>query len=172
MNMQKTATLGGGCFWCVEAVIQRLKGVSNVKSGYSGGTVKNPTYREVCSGKTGHAEVIQFNYDESQISYKDLINIFLRTHDPTTLNQQGYDSGPMYRSIIFYHDQDQKKEALDVIDFVEKYEEFYTAEKDHQNFYNDNLENRYCRAVINPKVYKLEKEFDEFVKDKYKFELN
>ncbi len=166
-NLEK-ATLGGGCFWCVEAVIQRLKGVSNVISGYAGGKVPgHPTYREICSGLTGHAEVIQFDFDPSIISYAEILAVFLTTHDPTTLNRQGADRGTQYRSVIFYHSDEQKNQAVEVIKVVQEYYEdpivteislapiFYEATQEHQDYYNENRQQGYCRVVIDPKVKKL-----------------
>ena len=166
-NLEK-ATLGGGCFWCVEAVIQRLKGVSNVISGYAGGKVPgHPTYREICSGLTGHAEVIQFHFDPSIISYAEILAVFLTTHDPTTLNRQGADRGTQYRSVIFYHSDEQKNQAVEVIKVVQEYYEdpivteislapiFYEATQEHQDYYNENRQQGYCRVVIDPKVKKL-----------------
>ncbi|MFT3883801.1 MAG: peptide-methionine (S)-S-oxide reductase MsrA [Gemmatales bacterium] len=174
----ETATFGTGCFWCTEAVFQQLKGVQQVTSGYSGGKVKNPTYEQVCSGDTGHAEVIQVIYDPKVISFKELLEVFWKTHDPTTLNQQGADHGTQYRSAIFYHDAEQKKLAEEYKDKLNKAEvyhrpivtevtafsEFYPAEKYHQNYYNDNSSAGYCRAVIQPKLAK----FKEVFKDKLK----
>lgn len=163
------ATFGGGCFWCIEAVIQRLNGVKSLKSGYSGGFIKNPPYREVCTGRTGHAEVIQVTFDPDIISYHDLIFIFLTSHDPTTLNRQGADVGTQYRSIVLYHDLEQKEIAEQVFQEVQPFYEdrivteltpfevFYIAEEDHQNYYNNNQDARYCQIVIDPKVQKLKK---------------
>lgn len=169
MSSIQKATLGGGCFWCVEAVIQRLKGVSNVVSGYAGGHVPgHPTYREICSGLTGHAEVIQFDFDTSIISYVELLTVFLTTHDPTTLNRQGADRGTQYRSVIFYHSEEQKLQAETVIRSVQEYyndpivteisevPKFYEATQDHQDYYNEHREQGYCRVVIDPKVKKLQ----------------
>lgn len=166
-NIQK-ATLGGGCFWCVEAVIQRLKGVTNVISGYAGGSVPgHPTYREICSGLTGHAEVIQFEFDSQIITYPEIVSVFLTTHDPTTLNRQGADVGTQYRSVIFYHSQEQKEQAAQVINIVQEYyvdpivtevseaPTFYEATQDHQDYYNEHRQQGYCRVVIDPKVKKL-----------------
>lgn len=167
-NLSK-ATFGGGCFWCIEAVIQRLKGVENIKSGFSDGFIKNPPYREVCTGRTGHAEVIQVTFDADIISYHDLITVFMTSHDPTTLNRQGGDSGTQYRSIVLYHDENQKEIAEQVFKEVQPvyadpivtqlkaFEVFYEAEEDHQNYYNNNQEARYCEVVIDPKIQKLKK---------------
>lgn len=170
-----TVTLAAGCFWCTEAVFQRLKGVDTVFSGYTGGNVNNPTYREVCSGSTGHAEAIQVVYNKNEISLTDLLHVFFKTHDPTTLNKQGGDHGTQYRSGIFYHDDEQKKIAEQIIKEmndqkifdapivteVTAFSIFYSAEDYHQNYYNENPENGYCRAVINPKIDKLEKYFKD-----------
>lgn len=169
MKNLSIATFGGGCFWCIEAVIQRLKGIVSIKSGYADGHIKNPAYREVCTGRTGHAEVVQVTFDPEIISYHDLIAIFMTSHDPTTLNQQGADKGTQYRSIILYHDDEQKAIAEQVIEAVKPlyadpivtelkpFEVFYEAEEDHQNYYNNNQEAGYCRMVIDPKVQKLRK---------------
>lgn len=165
----ETITLGSGCFWCSEAVFQRIKGIESVKSGYSGGQVKNPTYEAVCSGQTGHAEVIQVVYDPSVASTKQVIELFFEQHDPTTLNRQGADVGTQYRSAIYYHTEEQKavaeevKKALDasgkykspIVTEITKFDVFYLAEEKHQNFYNENTNNGYCRAVITPKLKKL-----------------
>jgi len=169
MKNLQVATFGGGCFWCIEAVIQRLKGVESLKSGYSGGFIKNPPYREVCTGRTGHAEVIEVTFNPDIISYHDLIFIFMTSHDPTTLNRQGADVGTQYRSIILYHDAEQKVIAEQVLEEVKQFYEdpivtelktfevFYNAEEDHQNYYNNNQDARYCQIVIDPKVQKLKK---------------
>jgi peptide-methionine (S)-S-oxide reductase len=166
-NMQ-LATFGGGCFWCTEAVFQEIKGVEKVVSGYSGGTVPGkPTYREICSGLTGHAEVIQITFNANVISYEDLLVIFMTTHDPTTLNRQGADAGTQYRSVIYYHNEAQYEIANEVIKQVSSYFEdsivteisaldiFYEAEKEHQDFYKSNQGNGYCSFVITPKLTKL-----------------
>ena len=168
-NLQ-IATVGGGCFWCTEAVFQEVKGVEKVVSGYSGGNVPgHPTYREICSGLTGHAEVIQITFDADVISYEDIIVIFMTTHDPTTLNQQGADRGTQYRSVIYYHDAVQKEIAEVVSKEVTPYYEnpvvteispldvFYEAEKEHQDYYRNNQEQGYCSFVITPKLTKLRK---------------
>jgi len=164
------ATLGGGCFWCTEAVFQEVKGIEKVVSGYAGGTVPGkPTYREICSGLTGHAEVIQVTFDANIISYEDILIIFMTTHDPTTLNQQGADKGTQYRSVIFYHDSQQKEIAEKAVEYVASYytdkivteiaelPTFYEAEKEHQNYYRDNTQQGYCSFVIEPKLAKLRK---------------
>lgn len=172
------ATLGGGCFWCTEAVFQRVRGVEKVTSGYSGGNVPGkPTYREICSGRTGHAEVVRILFDPSVISFRDLLLIFMGTHDPTTLNRQGADVGTQYRSVIFYHNPEQEKVAQNVLDELQAYFEqpivtevsplinYYDAEDDHQNFYNEHSTQGYCQYVINPKLEKLRAHFASFLKD-------
>lgn len=179
MNNQaiQQATFGGGCFWCTEAVFQEVKGVKKVVSGYTGGTVPGtPTYREICSGLTGHAEVVQITFDSTVISYKDLVEIFMTTHDPTTLNRQGADAGTQYRSAIFYHDKEQKDIAENVIETLSKYfdnlivtelsplEKFHEAEKDHQNYYRNNQTQGYCSFVITPKLAKLRKMYADKLK--------
>lgn len=168
-NLQ-LATFGGGCFWCTEAVFQEVKGVEKVVSGYSGGTVPGkPTYREVCSGLTGHAEVIQVTFNPIVISYKEILIIFMTTHDPTTLNRQGGDTGTQYRSVIYYHSSTQKEVAEQVLKEVASYYEdkivteisqldvFYEAEEYHQDYYKNNKEQGYCSFVITPKLAKLRK---------------
>lgn len=173
-----TVTLGAGCFWCVEAVFQRLNGVLSVKSGYSGGSVKNPSYKEVCTGETGHAEVCQIVYDKSKVTFDEVLEVFWKTHDPTTLNRQGNDLGTQYRSAIFYHNEEQKqiaekhkKEINDakaypdpVVTEIVPFTVFYPAEDYHQNYYNLNGNQGYCRFVIQPKVEKFEKVFKNKVK--------
>jgi peptide-methionine (S)-S-oxide reductase len=174
------ATFGGGCFWCTEAVFQRVKGVSKVVSGYSGGHVENPTYKQVCTGTTGHAEAIQISYDPNFIDYEDLLEIFWKTHDPTTLNRQGNDFGTQYRSVIFYHNDGQRRLAENykkklaeagiwdkpIVTEITPYKEFYEAEDYHQNYYNENASQPYCSFVIRPKVEKLEKVFRDKLKSK------
>ncbi|MGZ3901703.1 MAG: peptide-methionine (S)-S-oxide reductase MsrA [Bacteroidia bacterium] len=174
----ETATFGAGCFWCVEAVFQRMNGVLTVKSGYSGGTVKNPSYKEVCQGTTGHAEVVQLTYDKTKVSFDELLEVFWKTHDPTTLNRQGNDYGTQYRSTIFYHNQEQKKIAEKYKDEINKsgaypnpivteitpFKEFYPAEDYHNNYFNQNGSEPYCKYVIQPKVEKFEKIFKDKVK--------
>ena len=163
-------TVGGGCFWCTEAVFDQIKGVEEVVSGYSGGNVPGiPTYREVCSGLTGHAEVVQISFDTNVVSYKDMLNVFMTTHDPTTLNQQGADRGTQYRSVVFYHDEEQKQIAEEVMNEMSSvYEDpivtelspldkFFPAEADHQSFYANNPSQGYCQAVISPKLANLRK---------------
>ncbi|SDG87251.1 peptide-methionine (S)-S-oxide reductase MsrA [Psychroflexus sediminis] len=176
-NLQ-LATFANGCFWCTEAVFQRLEGVEEVKSGFTGGRIKNPPYREVVMGRTGHAEAIQISYNPEVVDYKTLLYVFFSTHDPTTLNRQGYDVGEQYRSEIFYHTESQKETAIAVIQELE-YEkifedkivtklsqasEFYSAEEEHQNFYNNFTENRYCQLVIEPKLATLRKKFSHQLK--------
>ncbi|MFH6770155.1 peptide-methionine (S)-S-oxide reductase MsrA [Gaetbulibacter aquiaggeris] len=176
-NLQ-LATFAGGCFWCTEAVFNRFKGVERVVSGYTGGHIKNPAYREICTGRTGHAEAIQIMYDESIISYKELLEIFFATHDPTTLNRQGNDVGTQYRSSIFYSNDNQKEKATDFISYLEKENifnkaitteivelgVFYHAEDNHQDYYNLNEEQPYCQYVINPKIKKLKENFSNKLK--------
>ena len=173
-----TATFGAGCFWCVEAVFQRLKGVQSVKSGYSGGSVKNPSYKEVCNGTTGHAEVCQVVYNKEEISFEELLEVFWKTHDPTTLNRQGNDFGTQYRSVIFYHSEEQKtiaekyKNKLNevkayenpVITEITAFTNFYPAEDYHQNYFNANGSEPYCKFVIQPKLEKFEKVFKDKIK--------
>jgi peptide-methionine (S)-S-oxide reductase len=167
------ATFGAGCFWCVEAVFQQLKGVLSVVSGYSGGQVENPTYEQVCTGTTGHAEVCQIEYNPEQISYEELLEVFFETHDPTTLNRQGNDVGTQYRSVIFYHNDDQKTAAEKmktelnakgvwknpIVTEIVPFTKFYKAEDYHQDYYRSNPNQSYCRFVIKPKVDKFEKVF-------------
>jgi peptide-methionine (S)-S-oxide reductase len=167
------ATLGAGCFWCVEAVFQELKGVKKVVSGYAGGTIDYPTYRQVCTGTTGHAEVIQVTFDPDLISFEDLLYVFWRTHDPTTLNRQGADVGPQYRSAIFYHNEEQKASAEKskqeteaarlwpnpIVTEITPFHNFYPAETYHQDYYRSNPYQPYCQVVIDPKIRKFRKEF-------------
>ncbi|NNF18488.1 MAG: peptide-methionine (S)-S-oxide reductase MsrA [Flavobacteriaceae bacterium] len=175
----KLATMGAGCFWCTEAVFQEVEGILDVVSGYSGGNVPGyPTYREICSGRTGHAEVIQLSYDPEIISYRDIVAVFMTTHDPTTLNRQGADVGTQYRSVIFYHDEEQKKDAEAVIaELADAYDDpivteispldtFYKAEPEHQNFYRSHPRQPYCTYVINPKLAKLRKVHSGLLKNK------
>lgn len=173
-----TADFGSGCFWCTEAFFQRLEGVISVKSGYGGGHVKNPTYEEVCDKTTGHAELARVVYDPTKISYDELLEVFWKTHDPTTLNQQGADKGPQYRSVIFYHNNEQKEKAekykveLDksgawdkpIVTAIEPFTNYYPAENYHDNYYNANPNQGYCRYVIQPKVEKFEKVFKSKLK--------
>jgi peptide-methionine (S)-S-oxide reductase len=175
----ETATFAEGCFWCNEAVFQRLRGVISVVSGYSGGNIDKPTYEQVSTGRTGHAEVIQITYDPKQISFDDLLKVFWQTHDPTTLNRQGHDVGTQYRSAIFYHNEEQKriaeayKKQLDktgvfkspIVTEITPFKALFPAEKYHQNYFNLNPNQQYCQFVIRPKVEKFNKEFKEFLKD-------
>ena len=173
-----TATLGGGCFWCTEAVLKELEGVEEIQSGYAGGTTDNPTYRQVTNGNTGHAEVVQVKFDSSRISYADLLRVFFATHDPTSLNRQGADSGTQYRSIILYHSQRQQEIAREIMDEMQPsfskpivtelvpYSQFFKAEQSHQDFYRNNPENAYCQVVINPKLQKMRVEFSTSLKKK------
>ncbi|MCY3869236.1 MAG: peptide-methionine (S)-S-oxide reductase MsrA [Gemmatimonadetes bacterium] len=172
-SAMETATLGGGCFWCVEAIYQDVIGVHKVVSGYAGGTVENPTYEEVCSGTTGHAEVVQIAFDPTAISFEEILFIFWRTHDPTTLNRQGNDVGTQYRSVIYYHDEEQKKiaeqskaetDASDlwadpIVTEIAPLPIFYEGEAYHQNYFVENPYQPYCIFVINPKVQKFRKSF-------------
>ena len=172
------ATFGGGCFWCTEAIFEQLEGVLKVESGYSGGHVKNPAYREVTSGSTGHAEVIHISYNSSVINYEELLDIFFNTHNPTTLNQQGADRGTQYRSAIFYHDTAQQLaankmiEALDTANVFEnkittevtEFDTFYKAEEYHQDYYVNNKTQGYCQVVINPKLEKFQKQYKDKLK--------
>lgn len=163
----EVATLGGGCFWCVEAVYQDLQGVLKVESGYSGGNIDNPSYREVCSGLTGHAEVVQVTFDPAVISFKEILEVFFTVHDPTTLNRQGNDTGTQYRSAIFYHSPQQKTIAEEVkaasaeiwddpiVTEITPFDKFFKAEDYHQNYYKDNPNQGYCSFVIAPKVKKF-----------------
>ena len=171
----KLATFGNGCFWCTEAVFEELHGVRKVVSGYSGGKVRNPTYKQVCTGRTGHAEVIHLAYDPKLISYAKLLEVFWRTHDPTTLNRQGPDRGTQYRSAVFYHDEEQKELATHykkklnqakafgkpVVTEVTKFKKFYPAENYHQNYYKLNPNQGYCRMLIKPKLSKFRKVFGD-----------
>lgn len=174
----KIATLGNGCFWCTEAIFQKLKGVTTVQSGFSGGHIKNPAYREVVTGRTGHAEVLQISYDENEISFEKLLEVFFATHDPTTLNRQGNDVGTQYRSAIYFHDEFQKNTAEKVIASLEKlkvypdkivtevteYDSFYPAEDYHTNYFELHKHEPYCNFVIKPKQEKFEKYFSELLK--------
>ncbi len=173
----ETATIGGGCFWCIEALLDEIQGVESVTSGYAGGAKLNPTYREVCDGDTGHAEVVQLQFNPSTISYADLLRIFLSIHNPTTPNRQGADKGSQYRSIILYHNEPQHQTAKEVIAELEPYfekkiatevspfETFYKAEAHHQEYYKSNPAKAYCVSVINPKLAHLRKHFKHVVKD-------
>lgn len=175
---EQTVTLGAGCFWCVEAIFQELKGVTKVESGYSGGSVENPTYEQVCDGTTGHAEVVQVSFDSNVISLKEILEVFFQTHDPTTLNRQGADVGTQYRSAVFYHNDEQKEVSEEVIEAlndasafpdpivteVTAYSDFYKAENYHQDYFNNNQSYPYCRAVIQPKLDKFRKVFQDKLK--------
>jgi peptide-methionine (S)-S-oxide reductase len=174
-----TATFAAGCYWCVEAIFQRLNGVISVESGFSGGYMKNPSYKEVCTGSTGHAEVCQITYDPTVVSYLTLLEVFWKTHDPTSLNRQGNDVGTQYRSAVFYHNQRQKEQALEmkeklntahiwkdpVITEIVPFEAFYKAEDYHQDYYNQNASQPYCTFVITPKVEKFEKVFKDKIRE-------
>lgn len=173
------ATLGAGCFWCVEAIFERLKGVDEAISGYSGGEIVNPSYREVSSGNTGHAEVVQVFFDPEKISYKEILEVYWKSHDPTQLNRQGADVGPQYRSVIFYHNEDQRKTAEKykqelekaniwddpIVTAIEPFKNFFKAEDYHQEYYENNKNEGYCQFVITPKIEKFKKVFSDKVKD-------
>jgi len=175
----KQATFGAGCFWCVEAIFQDVKGVESVESGYSGGHIDNPTYEQVCSKKTGHAEVIRINYDESVVDFNTLLEVFWHTHNPTTLNRQGADVGPQYRSVIYFHDDEQKEKALasrkntaasglwndPIVTEISPLINYYVAEKYHQDYYTQNPNQGYCSVVIAPKVAKFRKQFKHLLKE-------
>jgi len=172
------AVFGGGCFWCIEAIFNELEGVVSVMPGYAGGTLKNPTYEQVCTGRTGHAEVIRIEFDPERISFRDLMTVFFATHDPTTLNRQGHDVGMQYRSAVFYTNEEQRKEAevfikeLDnsatfkdpIVTTLEPLTEFYEAEKYHHKYYSNNPYEAYCQLTIPPKLNKLHKQFSELLK--------
>jgi len=173
----ETATLANGCFWCADAVFRNVKGINSVKSGYTGGHIKNPAYREVVNELTGHAEAVQLIFNPEKISFKEILMIFFTTHDPTTLNRQGYDVGTQYRSVIFYENPTQKEIAEEVIKElnsttfdgkivtkIEKAKTFYEAEEIHQDFYNRNTEFPYCQVIINPKLEKLKQGFKHLLK--------
>ena len=175
MPNEQTAVFGGGCFWCIEAVFQRLTGVTKVESGYMGGHVDNPTYRQVCGGGTGHVEIVRVTFNPQQISYRDLLEVFFTVHDPTTLNRQGNDTGEQYRSVIFYENEEQHRIAEEmiaeltaakafsepIVTAIEPASRFYKAEDDHQNYYNENSRQPYCMFVISPKLAKFETKFGE-----------
>lgn len=178
------ATFGGGCFWCTEAIFKRIKGVNEVVSGYSGGVRENPTYEQVSTGATGHAEAVNITFDPKAISYKKLVEIFFNLHDPTTIDRQGNDVGSQYRSVIFYHNKKQQDDALVVRDKIADsgiysdpivtaivpFEKFYTAEEYHQNYYEENKNQGYCSYIISPKIHKLLKEYSKEVKGEYQKE--
>ncbi len=177
-NNIEIATFGTGCFWCTETIFEKLKGVESAVSGYSGGTKENPTYKEVCTGETGHAEVIQITFNPSVISFKELLEVFWKTHDPTTLNRQGEDVGTQYRSAIFYHNEEQKKLAVEykskletakvyknpIVTEITKFSKFFPAENYHQDYYEQNKTQPYCSFVITPKVEKFKKVFESKLK--------
>jgi peptide-methionine (S)-S-oxide reductase len=177
-NNLQIATLAGGCFWCLEAVFDEVKGVHSVESGYIGGTKENPTYREVCSGMTGHAEAVRVTFDPNMVSYRDLLNVFFAIHDPTTLNRQGADVGTQYRSAIFYHNEDQKNSAeglikelneqkiwdRPIVTEVAPVDKFHMAEDYHQEYFANNPYQPYCQAVVAPKVSKFRKHFLQMLK--------
>ena len=179
-TIMETATLGTGCFWCTEAVFQQLEGVEKVTSGYSGGQIENPTYQKVCTGNTGHAECLNIEYDTAKISFEDLLEVFWKTHDPTTLNRQGNDIGTQYRSVVFYHNPQQKAitenqiTALDktgawskpIVTKLEPFIKFFPAEDYHNNYFSLNGGNPYCQVVVRPKVEKFEKAFKDKLKKK------
>ncbi|WP_340073864.1 peptide-methionine (S)-S-oxide reductase MsrA [Leptobacterium sp. I13] len=174
------AVFAGGCFWCTEAVFKRLKGVTNVTSGYTGGDVKNPAYREICTGKTGHAEAVKLTYSSDDIAYEELLEVFFATHNPTTLNRQGNDIGTQYRSAIFYTDESQRRSALGFIDKLKKEKifqrhivtevmpltVFYEAEDVHQDYYDEHINQPYCQLVIQPKLKKLNEKYTHKLKNK------
>ncbi|MCI5054882.1 MAG: peptide-methionine (S)-S-oxide reductase MsrA [Flavobacteriales bacterium] len=178
IRVNAKATFGAGCFWCVEAVFTELRGVYKVTPGYTGGLTKNPTYKEVCSGTTGHAEVAQISYDSTEISFEELLEVFWKTHDPTTLNRQGNDVGTQYRSAIYYHNDDQKNKAEHyknklneeqawpnpVVTEISPLEKFYVAEDYHHNYFEENPNQGYCKYVIQPKVEKFRKAFSSKLK--------
>ena len=181
-NKIETATIAGGCFWCTEAIFKRLKGVLSVKPGYTGGSKENPTYEEVSGGKTGHAEAIQIEFDPTLVPFDKILEIFWHTHDPTTLNQQGNDIGPQYRSVIFYHDKKQQEEALrskekvekektykdPIVTQIEPFTSFYEAESYHKDYFDRNKEYPYSNYVITPKIQKLMQKYGNAVKEEYK----
>ncbi|MBS0204136.1 MAG: peptide-methionine (S)-S-oxide reductase MsrA [Planctomycetes bacterium] len=173
------ATLGGGCFWCLEAVFEQLRGVASVTSGYAGGTVDQPTYEQVCTGRTGHAEVIQIAFDPTLLSFRDLLDVFFAIHDPTTLNRQGADVGTQYRSVIYYHSPEQQSEAIQriaelnagktfpgpIVTEVSAMPEFFPAEGYHQGYFRGNARQSYCQLVVSPKVAKFRSKFADHLKD-------
>src|SRR5579884_1826001 len=170
---REVATLGGGCFWCIEAVFENVRGVEKVQSGYAGGTVANPTYQQVCTGRTGHAELVQVTFDPAVLSYRDVLDIFFAVHDPTSLNRQGADVGTQYRSVIFYHSPEQKQVAEQrirelndsktwdqpLVTEVVPFQELYPAENYHQHYFESNPTQPYCQLVVSPKVEKFRKQF-------------
>lgn len=176
---KEVIVLGGGCFWCTEAVFKMMRGVTSVLPGYSGGTTENPTYKDICNGDTGHAEVVQIEYDPSLVSVQDILTVFFGSHDPTTLNRQGADVGTQYRSVIFYTNDEQKDIALKIIQEINDSSKngdsvttevlplpkFYVAESYHQDYFAMNKEATYCQLVINPKLEKVQKQFAELLED-------
>jgi len=181
-NQLEIATFGAGCFWCIEAVFQKLKGVRTVVPGYAGGEVENPTYQQICTGATGHAEVAQIAFDPDVISFEELLSVFWRTHDPTTLNRQGADVGTQYRSVVFYHGEEQRaiaeksKQKTDaaglwpdpIVTEIAPLTNYYEAEDTHHNYYLLNPEQSYCLMVIDPKIRKLTKDFGDKLKDEFR----
>ncbi len=182
MDKKEIAVFGGGCFWCTEAVFKMLKGIISAKPGYAGGTKANPTYEDVCGGQTGHAEVIEIQFDPSLISFRDLLTVFFASHDPTTVNRQGNDVGTQYRSIILTTNDTQKaeaekfiaelnassKEGKQIVTEIKPLEKFYFAENYHQNYYERNKDNPYCEVIINPKLQKVQEKFAELLKENSK----
>lgn len=178
----ETTTLAGGCFWCTEAIFKRLKGVISVLPGYSGGYIENPTYQQISSGKTGHVEAVQIEFDPKIISFRKILEIFWNTHNPTTINQQGNDFGPQYRSVIFYHNDKQKKTAIKskiefekeniykekIVTEIISFTNFYEAEDYHKNYFENNKTAPYCNIVINPKINNLMKKYSDDLKKEYK----
>lgn len=178
MAKNALATFGGGCFWCTEAIFLTLKGVKSVMPGYAGGTIENPTYEQVCSGKTGHVETIQIEFDPTIVNYKTLVEVFFGTHNPTTLNRQGNDVGEQYRSVIFVTSEEQKKIAQEIkselekekvfnapiVTAIEPFTNFYPAEDFHRNYYANNKDQPYCQVVINPKLAKLRQRYSKFLR--------
>ena len=178
MENHEFATFGGGCFWCTEAIFSELEGVINVESGYSGGESNNPTYKDICTGTTGHAEVIHITFNPEKVQFSELLDVFFATHNPTTLNRQGADVGTQYRSVVFYHNDNQKvatekfiqaleKESVfddKIVTEITKFDQFYKAEEYHQDYFNNNKSQGYCNAVINPKLQKFRKQFKDKLK--------
>ena len=178
LDDKEIATFAGGCFWCTEAIFQRIDGVEKVVSGYTGGTIKNPTYREICTGRTGHAEAIQIHFKNDKVTFKELLDIFFATHNPTTLNQQGNDKGSQYRSAVFYHSEVQKVAVIEVINSLEKsnvfenkmvtevtpFTVFYNAEAEHKSYFNENASQPYCQYIIVPKLVTLKNQFSNNLK--------
>ena len=179
MNKKKDQiVLAGGCFWCTEAIFQRINGVDSVVSGYTGGKIRNPSYREICTGRTGHAEAIMVNFDPEEITIQTLLEVFFATHDPTTLNRQGNDVGTQYRSAVFYRDENQRKITVDfirsldesgvfdsrIVTEVEPLKEFFSAEPEHQNYFNENKDQPYCMFIIDPKIRKINKYYSDNLK--------